>query len=314
MKVHMLNGMGMRSTAAQDYQQDVNGAMSSYPTPQTMVSANGNPLGNGGGWPGSNKANPYAHAQPGMYAGGSSLHGLGKPIMKMTVEEVISRVPELIKIVNMNPNALATIASFGESSKHRMRMPKMPTIPQTRGLGFGGFTDIVDDNEAYAYSQATGAFTDTSDEDERKFKAELFPVVKGGKKVSVSYFWHLMKIASAMISGSSVYVHKEDDGVEKTYENPRLTAEKHKKGRHPEYICIKTILESSNHPTVIRYFWVIDAQELDPDYALVVITAEEGPNASAANNFADEVYTSYHSKERTFLDKIWFDKKYGWLE
>lgn len=308
----MLNGLD--DSSAQSYQQYTNGAPSNYPTPQTMVNANGHTLGNGGGFPASNKANPYAHAQPGMYAGGSTLHGLGKPIMKMTVEEVISKVPDLMKIVSTNPEALATFASFGETTRYKARMPQMPIIPQTRGLGFGGFTDIIDDNEAYTYSQASGAFKDGSGEEERQFKAELFPVVKGGKKVSVNFFWYAMKTATSMVSAASTYSHKEDDGTVKIYENPRLTADRHKKGRHPDYICIKTILESSNHPTVVRYFWVIDAQDLDPDYALVVISAEEGPDATAARAFADKVYMSYHKQERTFLDKIWFDKKYGWAQ
>lgn len=285
-----------------------------YPTPQTMVNANGQPLGNGGGFPASNKANPYAHAQPGMYAGGSSLHGMGKPIMKMTVEEVVSQVPDLMKALSINPAALSAFASFGESSRHKPKMPAMPIIPQTRGLGFNGFTDIIDDNEAYTYMQATNMVTHAGQEAEHQFHAELIPASDTGNSLSVKGFYHAMRIGASLVSQAAVYVHKEADGTEKTYENPRLTVEMHKRGRHPDYACIKTILESSNYPPVLRRFWIIDARELDPDYALIVISAEEGENAVAAKQFADQVYCSYHDEERTWLDKVWFDKKYGWTK
>jgi len=301
MKVHMLNG-------AQTYQLETNGNPPKYPTPETLVNANGQPLGNGGGFPASNKANPYAHAQPGMYAGGSSLHGMPKNLMDTTIGDILDKVPELMQMIAQNPQAIAAIGSFAETQMINGR-PGL-TLPQTKGVhGFQGFTDIIDDNEAYTYSQETKMVTYQAEQEAVKFYAELIP------ETGFSTIYRTMQVASSVANRSSSYTHTMPDGTKKTFENPHVTVEKMKLGRHPAYHAILMTLESSNHPAVHRTFWTIDARKHSPDYALILVSAEDGtPSWQAAEQFTDDIYECYHDQQRTFLDRIYFDAKYGWEE
>ena len=74
-------------------------------------------------------------------------------------------------------------------------------------------------------------------------------------------------------------------------------------------------LISDNHPPVLRTFWLIDARKYAPDYATILISAEDNTTSwAAAREFADAIYLSYHADLRSFLDRMYFDAKYGWEE
>ena len=287
---------------------ETNGNPPSYPTPTTLVDANGHPLGNGGGFgPGSNKANPYAHAQPGMYAGGNTLTGVNPSILNMTIKDVLQKVPEIMQALAKNPPAFSALASFAEGNMINGR-PGLE-LPTTKGVhGFQGFHDIIDDNEAYTWTEQTKMSYETENE-VANFYAELLPDVNAGT------IYRAMQAAATLANRSGSYTHTMPDGVQKTYENPHLTVERMKLGRHPPYTAILMELTSDNHPPVLRTFWVIDARLYAPDNATILITAEDDTMGwKGAHEFADAVYLSYHDGLRSFLDRLYFDAKYGWEE
>ena len=339
----------------------------SFPDKKTMVNANGHTL-NGSTFAASNRANPYAHAQPGMYAGGNSLNGFGQntwvgpdagpvksgsnawqnnvtgekinimpsnkhvgnlgtvnyrgfagaDIRSLTVGDLLDKVPTLLKMAKSNPKAMQMlISTFGAS------------------LGMGGFGSISDSRQTLQDKHQVGIWSNPNNNGSMKDSYKLlhgrkkdadgnplpdavdnyntiadFDVLhtdQDGTRPSPSMIYWATKTASKIINAAPSL---EKDGV--NYLNPKMKVAKVKMGRNPEYMVIHTVMTSDNHPNVEKTIRLIDANGLDDDGLIMSVSNTFGQESEKLHLLSNEVFLSYHDYEKDFLDKWYYDGKYGW--
>lgn len=329
----------------------------SYPDKKTMVNANGQSLG-ASTFAASNRANPYAHAQPGMYAGGSTLNGFGaqtwhgpeasgvksgenawtnkvtgekinivasntqgfagQHIREMTVGQILDRVPSLLKMVKSNPKAFQMIMStmgaslgmsgFGSIQSVRSELQDKYEMgiysnPNNNGKGKDEYTLLHGrkvDEEGNRLPDGKGNYNVEAD-------FEVLHTDEDGTRPTPSAVFYAMKIAAKVINTAP---QLEKDGIK--YLNPKMKVVKVKMGRNPEYMVIHTVMTSDNHPDVEKTMRLIDAHGLE-DEGLIISVADTFSQASEKLHIlSNQVFLSYHEDEKDWLDKWYYDGKYGW--
>ena len=283
----MLNGLG------EDYPYHAEKGMANYGGGSDSLIGLGTSADT---FPASVMPNPYAHAQAGMYSGTSTLVGLGKPIKHMTIEEAVDKIPAFLDIIKKNPQAAIDLFSaFGSLMSAEQEMQKnddnlkYQVVDNKTGFVHGDLSTIQEDKPISVPIQV---IPDRPDEPAPSPKMIVFGI----------------KTAAKLGSKASNY---KADG--KTYNNPDFEIEEIKVGRNPTYICVHTSMTSSNHPPVRKTIRIIDARKLDDNGIIMATTTSGTREDMLSHEFMNQVYLSYHATERDLFDKLYYDKKYGWV-
>ena len=252
-------------------------------------------------FPASVYPNEYAHGEVGMYSGTSSLVGLGNAKLKnMTVGEVLEQAPMFIEMFMKNPKAAKKLFSAFS------------------GTGLGSVNSVISANENMSYQEIdnrTGfakGYVDISQPDPEqpavRVDVDVIKPVTGQFHPSIKTITFAFKTAAKMINKAGNYTR---NGVQ--YEQARMDIEVLAMGRNPEYKMVHTTLTSANQPPQMMTFRLIDATRLEDNGIIMTASQSATPSDMEAHEFMNEVYLSYHETENDFLDRLYYDRKYGWI-